>query len=150
VVKKIHSKTICLLLVCLIWTPLCEVVAQTSRVQPIATLSYRELIQNKELYFDKTVRVKAFHIYGFEWSFLCDSDCGARQTKTWVEFADEDDLCRGSKRRRKKGSDDFDNKAEVVYVGKLSSGSFGHFGAYGFQFTVNCVEKFKKLKVELK
>ncbi len=107
-------------------------------------------MQSKELYLGKTVRIKSFWIYGFEWSFLCDSDCKSRKSKTWVEFIDEDDLCKGSKRKLKKGSDNFDNKAEVIFIGKLSSGNYGHFGAYEYQFTVSCVEKFKKLKVDLK
>lgn len=125
-----------------------ETKAQTSQSEQTPTLTYSELIKNKDLYLGKTVRVKAFHIYGFEWSFLCDEDCKSRKSETWVEFVDEWELCKGSKRKLKKGSDNFDNKAEVVYVGKLSSGRFGHFGAYEYQFTVNCVEKFKKLKVE--
>lgn len=124
-----------------------ELKAQTTQKEDIPTLTYSELIQNKDLYVGKTVRVKAFHIYGFEWSFLCDSGCKERRSETWVEF--EDELCKGSKRKLKKGSDNFDNKAEVIYVGKLSNGNFGHFGAYEFQFTVSCVESYKKLKVEL-
>ncbi len=124
--------------------------AQKNENQQIPTLTYSELIQDKGNYLGKTIRVKAFWIYGFEWSFLCDGDCKGGQIKTWVEFIDEDDLCKGSKGKLKKGSNNFDNKAEIIFVGKLSSGSYGHFGAYDYQFTVSCVEKFKKLKVELK
>ena len=107
-------------------------------------------MQNKELCLGKTVRVKSFWIYGFEWSFLCDADCQSRKSQTWVEFVDEWNLCKGSERKLKRGTDNFDNKAEVVFIGKLSAGTYGHFGAYKYQFTVNCVEQFKKLKVELK
>lgn len=124
-----------------------ETKAQTTQNEQIPTLSYSNLMQNKDLYFGKTVRVKAFHIYGFEWSFLCDTECKERKHETWIEF--EDELCKGSKRKLKKGSDNFDNKAEVIYVGTLSSGNFGD-GSYKYQFNVSCVESYKKLKVELK
>ena len=121
--------------------------AQANNSQEIPTLTYSELIKNKEIYVEKIIRVKAIHIYGFEWSFLCDANCKSRKPETWVEFIDKDDLCKGSKGKLKGGSDNFDNKAEVIYVGKLSSGIFGD-GSYSFQFMVNCVEKFKKLKVK--
>jgi hypothetical protein len=134
-------------LVITLWLNL-EAAAQTSQSEQIPTLTYSELIKNKDLYLGKTVRVKAFHIYGFEWTYLCGGDC--KGSKAWVELVGEEDLCKGSKGKLKKMSDKFDNRAEVVYVGKLSSGRFGHMGGYIYQFTVSCVEKFKKLKVELK
>lgn len=113
----------------------------------IPTLTYSELMKNKENYLGKPIRIKAYWIYGFEWSFLCDSDCKNRKSETWVDFIEEDNLCKGSKGKLKKGSDNFDNKADVIFVGKLSKGGFGHFGAYPFQLEVSCVEKLKKLKV---
>lgn len=124
--------------------------AQTNQSEQIPALSYDALMRNKDAYLGKTVRVKSFWIYGFEWSFFCGaSDCQSRKSETWVEFIDEDDLCKGSKGKLKKGSGKyFDNKAEVVFVGKLLSGRFGHMSAYDYQFTVGCVEKLKKLKVD--
>jgi len=123
--------------------------AQVRENQDLPTLTYSELIKDKELYLGKTVKVKSNWIYGFEWSFLCDSECKNRQHETWVDFMSEDDLCKGSKRKLKKGGDKFDNKAQVIFVGKLSSGRFGD-GSYIYQFKVSCVEKFKKLPVDLK
>lgn len=113
----------------------------------LPTLSYVELMENAELYLGRPVRVRAFHVYGFEWSFLCDGNCKNGKWGTWVEFVREDDLCKGSKEKLKKGRDNFNNKAEVVYVGKLARGHFGHFGVYEYQFTVSCVEKFRKIKI---
>ena len=121
-----------------------------SHTQDIPTLTYAELIKNFEFYLEKSVRVKSNWIYGFEWSFLCDSECKNRKSEIFVDFVDEEDLCKGSKRKLKKGSDDFDNKAEVVFVGTLSSGRFGHFGSSPYQFKVGCIEKFKKLPVKIK
>jgi len=124
--------------------------AQTNQSAPVPSLSYDELILNKDAYLGKTVRLKAFWNYGFEWSSLCgESDCRNSELQTWLEFVDEDDLCKGSKAQLKKGSSKhFNNGAEVVFVGKLSSGRFGHMGAYDYQFTVSCVENFKKIKVD--
>lgn len=39
---------------------------QNLKSNEIPTLTYSELMQNKENFPGKTVRVKAFHIYGFE------------------------------------------------------------------------------------
>ena len=117
--------------------------AQTNKNQNIL-INYSELIQNKDSYLGKTVRVKSFYVWGFEWAFLCDKDCKTRRKETWVEFGE---LCQGSKRKLKKGTDKFlDNKAEVVFEGVLSEGNFGHQNGYKFQFTVDCVEKFKLVK----
>lgn len=125
--------------------------AQTNQTEQIPTLSYNELLRNKDKYLGKTVRLKSIWGYGFEWSVLCDSECKDETPEVWVDFVYEDDLCKGSKGKLKKGSNHHsDNKAEVVFVGKLLSGVFGHLGAYQYQFTVSCVEKLKKLKVDLK
>jgi hypothetical protein len=126
--------------------------AQTNQSAPVPTLSYDELMRNKEAYFGKIVRLKAFWNYGFEWSSLCgEADCRNAEVKAWLELLDEDDLCKGSKAQLKKGSTKhFNNSAQVVFVGKLASGTFGHLGAYSYQFTVSCVEKLKKLKVDSK
>ncbi len=127
--------------------------AQNTQTNEILTFTYSELMQNKENYLGKTVRAKAFHIYGYEWSFLCDTKCKERAVETWVSYVDEVNLCKGSKGKLKKGrktDNDLDNKAEVIYVGKLSAGGFGHFGIYPYQFEVSCIEKFKRLQVGLK
>lgn len=122
--------------------------AQTNQGEQIPTLSYDELMRNKDLYLEKTVRLKAFWYYGFEYNILCgESDC---KFETWVWFTVTETLCRGSKGNLKKASNNRNNRAEVVFHGKLSSGSFGHLGAYRYQFTVSCVERLKRLSVDLK
>lgn len=118
--------------------------AQKSENKNNPTLTYSELIQNKEQYLGETVRVKAFYVWGFEWQFLCDKDCKTLRRETWVEFGE---LCKGSNRKLKKGNDELlDNKAEILFEGVLSEGHFGHLNGYKFQFTVSCVEKFKLVK----
>lgn len=139
-----HKKTLFILIIFFVFA--FESAAQGRKNTP--TITYSKLIRNKESYLDKNVRIKAFWIYGFEWSFLCDLDCKYREAETWVEFIDEDGLCKDSKEKLKKVSDNLDNKAEVIFVGKLYEGSFGQFGVYPYQFKVSCIEKLEILKTD--
>ena len=118
--------------------------AQNLESKYIPTLTYSGLIQNKEKYLGKIVRIKAFYVWGFEWQFLCGKECKTLRRETWVEFGK---LCKASYRKLKRGNDKLlDNKAEVILEGVLSEGHFGHQNGYKFQFTVSCVEKFKLVK----
>jgi hypothetical protein len=110
----------------------------------ISTLTYNELIENKSLYVGKTVRLKAIWTYGFEWTYLCNSECKGTQM-AWVEVVDESKLCKGTGRKLKKLGTKFDNRADVVVLGKLEEGMNGHMGAYPLRFTISCVEKYKKI-----
>lgn len=131
-----------LILICLI-LPI-NANSQNQQVDNIPTLTYEQLIQNKQQYLGEIVRVKANYVWGFEWQFLCGKDCKTLRRETWVEFGE---LCKDSNRKTKKGNDKYiDNKAEVVYVGILSEGNFGHLNGYKHQFNVSCVEKFKLVK----
>jgi len=113
--------------------------------EALPNLTYPELIQNKDAYLGRTVRLKAVWTYGFEWPYLCDSGCKGLE-KSWVNIVDEDNLCGRSKSKLKKMGNRFDNAAEVVVQGKLEEGNgYGHMGVYRFQFVISCVEQFKKL-----
>ena len=113
--------------------------AYPQKQQALPNLTYAELIQNNHAYLGKTVRLKAVWRYGFEWTYLCTSECKDVE-ESWVKVLDEDDLCRGSKSKLKKMGKRDDNAAEVVVVGRLEEGS-----RYHFQFVISCVEEFKKL-----
>jgi hypothetical protein len=120
--------------------------AYPQKQQPMPDLNYAELIKNKDAYLGKTVRLTAVWRYGFEWTYLCTSEC-KDVDQTWVDVLDEDDLCPGSKGNLKKMGIRFDNTAQVVVKGKLQEGSrYGHMGAYRFQFVISCIEKFKRLR----
>ena len=58
---------------------------------------------------------------------------------------DESKLCKGTGRKLKKLGTKFDNRADVVVLGKLEEGMNGHMGAYPLRFTISCVEKYKKI-----
>jgi hypothetical protein len=125
------------------WLMLFAFSAYPQKKKALPNLTYSELIRNKEEYLNKTVRLRAIWNYGYEWTYLCDSECKDLQ-KSWVDMLDDDDLCRGSKSKLKKMNKRFDNGAEVVVQGKLEEGNgFGHFGIYRFQFVISCVEVFK-------
>ena len=118
----------------LLASPICP---QIPKNKETPTLTYSQLFENKGEYLGKLVRVRATYIYGFEWAFLCDKECAKRRTDTWVEFLSEDELCRSSKHRLKHGRTKyFDNRADVVFVGRLTAGSYGRFGAYAYHVQV--------------
>ena len=122
----------------------CSLYAQTDKSQNISTLTYDELIQNKNLYVGKTIRLKAIWQYGFEWTYLCNSEC-KNIDRAWVDVVDEDQRCRGTNKKLKKLGNKFDNRADVIVLGKLEEGMNGHLGAYPLKFTISCVEKYKKI-----
>ena len=123
-----------------------------SQIRPhesLTNLTYSELYEARDRYLDVAVRLSANYIYGFEWQFLCgdDTDCQKRSTDVWVEFVDDDDLCKGSTGKLRKGSSkNVDNRAQVIFIGRLAAGSFGHFGLYKYQFVGTCVEKVENRK----
>src|SRR5712691_12427261 len=96
--------------------------------QSLAPVSYCELFRNLSRYqAGEEVRIKATWTYGFEWSYLSDREC-LTERKAMFELADEDQLCAASKKNVKKiNHKRFDNKADVIVVGKLRDcGRCGH------------------------
>ena len=119
--------------------------AQNTPSQETPSISYSELIKNKESYLGKTVRLKATWIYGFEWTYLCESVCG-NLPKAWVEVEYDRALKKCS---TPKLGEAFNNGAQVIVLGKLEEATgqrrYGHMGAYDLKFVITCVEKFKKI-----
>jgi hypothetical protein len=119
--------------------------AQGNQQQQIPTLTYEELIKDRDANRGKTVRLNAVWTYGFEWSYLCSSEC-KNLDRAWVSIVDSEELCDGSTKKLKKMGKKFDNKAGVIVIGKLETGGgFGHMGAYHLQFKISCVEKYQKI-----
>jgi hypothetical protein len=118
---------------------------QTRTSDNIPAITYDELVRNKEVYIGKSVRLTATWIYGFEWTYLCSSECQGID-RAWVNVADIGELCSGSKRKLKRLGKKFNNRAEVTVQGILrQGGGYGHMGAYKLEFQVTCVERFKKI-----
>jgi hypothetical protein len=93
--------------------------------ESIPTVAYCELVQNPNLYSGKTVQVKATWQYGFEWSYLYDRECMDGRNHIEIKFEAEDELDSVTKRKLKRLiKKRFDNKADVVIVGKLYGGLF--------------------------
>jgi len=108
-------------------------------------ISYQELVRDQRQYNGKEVRIEAVWTYGFEWTYLCSAACKDIQ-KSWVEIANENDLCDGTATKLRNLGKKSDNKALVILSGKLDSGGgYGHMGAYPLRFTIGCIEKFKKI-----
>lgn len=119
--------------------------AQEKPSQQLPTVTYDELLQGKDLYIGKIVRLNAVWTYGFEWTYLCSSECKSLE-KAWVEMVDAEELCKGSTKRLKKMGKKFDNRARVLVQGKLQEGGgYGHLGAYKLKFVIGCVEELEKI-----
>ncbi|HYR74342.1 MAG TPA: hypothetical protein VEM96_00745 [Pyrinomonadaceae bacterium] len=119
-----------------------------SQQKPAEPVSYCDLFRKTDQYpAGQPVRVRATWTHGFEWSYLSDREC-LDQPKAWVEFVADDELCSASKPNLKKMTQGFDNKADVVVVGKLEGGGgYGHMGAYRYKFVVTCLESYKTIPV---
>jgi hypothetical protein len=120
----------------------------SQRLDPI---SYCELFRNLSRYqTGEEVRIKATWTYGFEWSYLSDREC-LTERKAMFELADEDQLCAASKKNVKKiNHKGFDNKADVIVVGKLRDcGGCGHMSSYRYKFVITCFESYKTVPVNV-
>lgn len=132
------NSTIFLFMIFVVYGQQSAVVPQTFQQSEIPTVTYCDLVRDKDNYKDKTVRLRAVYRFGFEWSevycFECQEGGG-----TWLDF--ENELCDGSKKI--KG----DHKTvKVQVIGKfISGGGYGHMGAYRNKFVVGCVEKAKTI-----
>jgi hypothetical protein len=114
----------------------------SSGAQAIASVSYCALLKSPNLYGGKLLRVKASWQFGFEVTFLHDSQC-PDQPKAWLEFVDDKDACPRSKENINAPGKN-DTGADVTVVGRLfGPGRYGHLGAYEFKFVVVCMEEIK-------
>ena len=112
----------------------------------VPTVPYCELVRNPDLYAEKIVRVKVTWVYGFEWSFLYGRECMDTGKRASIKFEDEDNLCYAAKKNLRKLKHKFDNKADIVVVGKMSVGHYGSEGGYyNYQFLVTCLEDVKTI-----
>ena len=137
----ILKNSILLVLVFIAFGQQYAVLSQTSQQAEIPTVTFCDLIRDREKYTDKTVRLRAVYRFGFEWSDIYCLEClGVEKSSTWLEFADE--TCDGSKKI--KGNGDAGKTVKVQVVGKFfTGGGFGHLGGYPNKFVVSCVEKVK-------
>lgn len=113
----------------------------------VSTLTYSELLSRQTDYVGKRVRVTGYWFTFFEVSALHSKhEREFRKSSAWVEFVDEDDLCKGSHGKLKKLNEKYAGDAQVIFIGRLySGGGYGHMGSYEYKFVVDCVEQIKKL-----
>jgi hypothetical protein len=118
--------------------------------QSLAPVSYCELFRNPSRYqAGEQLRIKATWTYGFEWSYLSDGEC-LSDPQAMFELADEDKLCAASKKNIKKINHEFNNRADVIVVGKLRDcGGCGHMASYHYQFVVTCFESYKTIPADV-
>ena len=107
----------------------------------IQTLSLCELRSNGGDLLNKTVRLRAVYIVGFEWQEFVSAHCTDGKP-TWVEFSDDVEKCSSQQARTWLRSCDGDETVGLVMRGRLTArdGHFGHSNGYDSVFTIDCVE----------
>jgi hypothetical protein len=137
----------------LFWIILCfalPVFAQEKKENQYAKIpavNYCELIKNPNLYDDKTVKVFAEHISGFEHSMLGSQNCEEYYGKVWAEW-EKYQSCGDVETtklliNRAKGFEN--NYLEGNFVGKFlvkqpGASGFGHMNARTFKLVISCIE----------
>lgn len=129
----------------------------TAADDPVATVTYCELMKNSKLYHDKVVRVNALYGRDFEQSSLySEEDCSkgkpdsASLSATWVSyyktFIDEGDSEEAQNNRKVSGFGTW----SITAVGKFRRAEdpnrFGHLGCCKYDFAVIRIEKSEKLR----
>ena len=123
---------------------------------PVATVTYCELLKNPKRFHDKVVRVNAVFERGFEKSSLSDEDgCskgkpGNAQSDTWVShdksFVMDGDSEEAKNNRNVSGF----GKWWITAVGRFRRAEgpqrFGHLGCCKYDFALIRIEKSEKLR----
>lgn len=125
--------------------------------EPVATVTYCQLIKNPKRFHDKVVRVNAVLEKGFEKSSLFDEDvCSkgkpalAAQSDTWVSY-DKTFVMEGDsdEAKRNKNVSGF-GKWFITAVGRFRRGEgpqrFGHLGCCKYDFALIRIESSEKLR----
>ena len=130
---------------------------QTGSDEPVATVTYCELIKHPKRFHNKVVRVTGIFEHGFEKSSLADEEvcssgkpvAGAAQSDTWVSY-DKAFVRDGD-------SDEARSNQEVSGFGRWRLSAvgrfrraegpqrFGHLGCCKYEFAFIRIEKFEKL-----
>lgn len=115
--------------------------------QSASALTYSQLIEHPENYAGKRVKVTAKWFVFFEVSGLHSAnEKTPRADWAWVDFEENDKLCRGSGSKLRSLGKKYSGDSSVTFVGTLYTGaSFGHMGGYKYRFLVDCVESVSKL-----
>ncbi len=114
----------------------------------IPTVSYCELVSKPELYFGKTVRVRAFYLRAAEGIYL-KGQC-AEQPRVGVKAIEKEQTCEESLKNIKRIDEEFFGRAEVVAVGILNDrAGTNPFHNYRYLFKVSCLEGVAKVTVKI-
>ena len=120
--------------------PICSPVA--GHLQPaLPTVSYCELQKSPERFLNKSIRLRAIYVFGFEWQEFDSALCHSKR-RTWVEMADSVERCSTRAGKRWLQSSDDAGTLCLVVRGRLtgSNGGYGHLNGYDQLFEIDCVE----------
>ncbi len=111
----------------------------TSAMQEIPTITFCEMVQHPERYFDKTVRLSATFQQATEAQYLAHADCPLDyDEQIGVGYLDANDREREARniQIRKIGSPEFGGQAIVSVVGSLRNQSRRDFAWYRYRFDI--------------
>lgn len=130
----------------------------TAADDPVATVTYCELMKNPKRYHDKVVRVNALYSRDFEQSSLSDEEgCSkgepdnyASQSSTWVSYYKTFVIDGESEEAKNNRAVSGFGTWSITAVGKFrraeGSQRFGHLGCCKYDFALMKIERSEKLR----
>jgi hypothetical protein len=135
------------LVLTVVYISLSACISNSQSEQNIHPVAYCDLVANPSQYNRQIVRVKASHIFGFEWSYLTDQSCSIRSSdtpRTWITIPEEA-WCEGAKQTSTSLPSDYAQSGsvqrDVTVVGTFHKSSGISLSRYPFYIELGCVEE---------
>ena len=122
----------------------------TAADDPVATVTYCELMKDPKRYHDKVVRVNAVYGRDFEQSFLSDQEDCSKESATWVSYYKTFVIDGDSEEAKNNRNVSGFGKWLITAVGKFRRAEgdqrFGHLACCKYDFALIRIEKSEKLR----
>jgi hypothetical protein len=139
------------LLVLLLLAP--EIARSQTKASPsdeIPTVGFCEMIRRPQLYFDKTIRVTATYVMGYEAQYLSDDACPLGHNDQIGAYSAIDDGVPNkvlNDKLREVSSSEYGGRARLTMIGILRNKSRRDFASYKYRFDVIRLEEVAHLVV---
>ena len=128
----------------------CTVEGSQGTDDPVATVTYCELMKDPKRYHDKVVRVNAVYGRDFEQSFLSDQEDCSKESATWVSYYKTFVIDGDSEEAKNNRNVSGFGKWLITAVGKFRRAEgdqrFGHLACCKYDFALIRIEKSEKLR----
>ncbi len=123
-------------------------IAQAQTAVEIPTVGFCEMVGNPRRYFDKTIRLTATYVMGYEAQYLIDDACprgrddniGAHSA---IESAEQNEVL--NKKLREVSHSEYGGRARLTMVGVLRNKSMRGFAWYKYRFDIIHLEEIAHL-----